>query len=243
MATTESGLEALLTVQELDLEADRLRARREELAGSKELEQCAAEVEELDRTLTESREKREELARAEHALGVEVEGVASKAEEVEARLYSGSVTIPKELEALQQDLQMLRRRQTELEDLELEQLEAIESVEGELAGHDARRSEATAHATEVEAAIRTGEAEIAAELTRIEAPRSKAAKTLPGPVLEAYDRLRRDRRLAGRAAALLGDGICEGCHTQLPTREYSRIRGEPPESVVTCINCSRLLVR
>ena len=238
-----SGLKALLTVQELDLEGDRLRARQEDLAASQELERCAAEIVALDASLAGIRERREELARAERALGVEVEAVAGKAKAVETTLYSGTVKVPKELEAHQEDLQMLRRRQAELEDLELEQLEAIEVVEGELAEQDSRRAHAAARATEIETANHLAEAEIRTELIRIKKPRAEAAAMLPGPVLEAYDRLRGNQRLAGRVVARLGEGVCEGCRTQLPTSEYGRIRAEAPDAVVRCVSCGRLLVR
>jgi predicted nucleic acid-binding Zn-ribbon protein len=237
------SLKALLKLQALDLEADGLRARREDLQEARELEGCLADVAELDGALAAIRERRQVLAKAEHALDIEVEGVAAKAKSVEDKLYSGTVNVPKELEALQEDLQMLRRRQGELEDLELEQLEAIEGVEGELSERETTRSDAGARAAELEIAVRTTEDEIRAKLTGIGTAHAEEAARLPGPILEAYTRLRGNPRLAGRVVALLGDGMCEGCRIQLPTREYSRIRSEPLDAVVSCSGCGRLLVR
>jgi len=238
-----NGLQALLTVQAFDLETDRLDARLADLAQSRELEECTAAVATLEAQLTAHRQRREELARAERELAREVEAVATKAKSVEATLYSGTVKIPKELEGLQADLQMLRRRQSELEEIELQQLEAIETVEADMATSDVRRAEAAARAAEIETASRSAEAEIRSELVRIEQERAKAVASLPRPVLDAYARLRGDRRLGGRAAVPFGAGVCEGCRIQLPTSEYGRIRAEPPDAVVCCAGCGRILVR
>ncbi len=238
-----SNTAALVRVQELDLEADALRARRLELEASRELDQCRAEARELDAVLDSTRAGRETLARAERALAAEVAAVAEKAKDVEATLYSGRVTIPKELEALQDDLQMLRSRQRELEDQELEQLEAIETLEAELAATETRRAALGARAESLAAEVDRAVEEIRSELARIEVAHSEVASRLPSPVLAMYRRLRGNRRLAGRVVAELGDGICRGCRVQLPILEHNRIRAEPPDAVVCCPGCSRLLVR
>ncbi len=238
-----SGLSALLQVQELDLEADQLRARLEELASSRDLEQRKAEMDAIDAALVGLRERRGELAAAERALGVEVAALAEKAKGVETTLYSGGVVVPKELEALQADLDMLRGHQVELEDRELQQLEAIETLEGELADHDTRRTELSTQVSELESALGASEDEIRTELSRIAKARVEVTAGLPDPVLEVYERLRGNPRLAGRAAAPLGKDVCHGCRVQLPTAEVGRIRSEPPDAVVCCVGCGRLLVR
>lgn len=238
-----SGLEALLKVQEFDLEADRLRARRKDLEESREIEQCKAAMAELDVAHAATQGRREQLAKAERALGAEVEGVASKAKAADTKLYSGTVKVAKELVTLEEELQSLRARQSELEDLEMQQLEAIDEVESELADLDARRGEQGARLAKLEDALRVAEDAIDGELARIETPRGEAAGTLPGPVTEEYDRLRENPRLGGRVAARLRKGICEGCRVKLPINEDVRIRAETPEAVVCCVGCRRLLVR
>ena len=237
------GIEPVFALQDLDLETDRLRKRLEDLQEVRELERCRVAVAELEANLASIRERQQELAEAERALFTEVEIVAAKARDVEGTLYSGKVKVPKELEALQTDLEMLRRRQRELEDNELEQLEAIEGIEGELADCETRRSDNLARAEGLEEEVLRERAEIHAELERIKSAREEAALRLPDAVLAVYDRLRGDRRLAGRVVTRLAEGVCGGCRIRLPILEYNRIRSEPPDAPVSCPGCGRLLVR
>jgi len=238
-----AGLAKLLELQELDLSADRLRIQLENLPEAQELAEHEALLRELDAALAAGEAQREELSRAERELGSQVAAAASKAKEVETTLYSGTVKIPKELAALQEDHRLLRQRQAELEDRELERLEVIETVEGAIEATRSRRAEVAARAAELEAAIRAARDEIRGELARIKTERGARAAGLPAPVLEVYDRLRDNPRLGGRAAAPLGKGVCGGCRIQLPMMESSRIRAEAPDSVVCCVGCGRLLVR
>ena len=61
---------------------------------------------------------------------------ARSAADANQKLYSGTVSSPRELQAMQADIDMLRRQRCDLEDRELEVMEARESLDGEIA--DAR---------------------------------------------------------------------------------------------------------
>ena len=50
------------------------------------------------------------------------------------------------------------------------------------------------------------------------------------------------RSVAPGAARLVG-GSCSGCHLVLPSMEVDRIRKAPPDAVITCDQCGRILVR
>ena len=184
-----------------------------------------------------------ELGKNARSLDGEVATVAAKAKASEVRLYSGSVTASKELESLTEEIGLLKARQSELEDGELEILEAIEEVETELSQNATERGETEARSAELNAAITLAEAEIDAELADLEKARSQPASDLPGAVLEAYDRLRGNARLTGRAAAELNKRTCMGCRVELPVMDASRVHDEPWDAVVTCVHCKRILVR
>ena len=70
-----------------------------------------------------------------------------------------------------------------------------------------------------------------------------AAIPLGLALLTKYTALRAMPRLAGRAAARLGQGVCEGCRAKLPLVEYRRMKAEPPEALIQCTGCRRILVR
>ena len=238
-----SLLAPLLEVQELDLAAGRLREARAGLPERAELAANEAATSALAEASRAAQARRDALARAEREQGGEVAAIAARAKELETNLYSGSITIAKELDALQHELDLWKQKQADAEERELELLEAIDAVDAELAGHSTRRETLCDEAAEVAARLASAEALIDGEVTALETQAAALRSGLPDAVLAEYDRLRANPRLGGRAAAALGDGACEGCRLTLPMTEYGRVRDEPADAVVRCVHCSRLLVR
>jgi predicted nucleic acid-binding Zn-ribbon protein len=236
-------LSPLLDVQALDLESDQLIERHRTLPERTELERASRRIATLDGTHAVQVERREALSSAEDALGAEVTEVAAKAKEVEEVLYSGSVKVPKELEALQEEIRLIRVRQSGLEEKEMALLEEIEQTDGEMDANRAEKAEQSDLCTSFEATIRAAEEEIDGELTVLSGKRAEMAARVPGPILAAYERLRENERLAGRGAARLIDGSCGGCHVKLPVLEYNRMKAEPPDALVFCVYCGRVMVR
>lgn len=236
-------LSPLLDVQEIDLTDDRLTERHRSLPERDELQRTHQQTVSLDNEHAQLLERREALGRSEHALGGEVAVVAAKAKEIEDVLYSGSVKIPKELEGLQQEIRMLRERQSGLEEQELELLEEIEQSEGEIEANRSQRAERGDSCLALEEAIREAETKIDGEQVELAGKRAEIRGAIPVPILAEYDRLREKERLAGRAVAPLTEGGCGGCRVRLPVFEFNRIKAEPDDVVIFCVHCGRLLVR
>jgi predicted nucleic acid-binding Zn-ribbon protein len=238
-----SSFASLLEVQALDLECDRLRRRREGLPARAALAQVLEELGALDAAMAARRAEVEELARAERLAGSEVASIGSRASEVETALYSGTVRVAKELEALQEELGGWARKKVAAEERELGLLEQIESAELALADQEEGRRAREATARELEAELATTEQAIDAEIARLEGEAAGLRAGLPQSLLAAYDRLRALPRMAGRAAVAVDGGSCGGCRVDLPVMEYRRVRDEPADAVVTCVHCGRLFVR
>ena len=236
-------LSPLLDLQALDLENDRLIEQLRTLPERTELERAGQRASSLDRAHAALVERREGLSTAEDALGGEVAAVAGKAKEVEDVLYSGSVKVPKELEALQEEIRLIRARQSGLEEEELVLLEEIEQTDGEVEANRAEKAEQSDLCAALEATIREAEGQIDSQQQALSGKRAEVAAGVPAPILAAYERLRENERLAGRAAARLADGCCGGCHVKLPVLEYNRMKAEPPDALVCCVHCGRVLVR
>jgi len=238
-----SLLAPLLEVQELDLEADRRKLERENLPERDALKACGEEIAGNDRLQAKCRTELENLARSDREVAGQVSMVASAAEEVEGRLYSGTVTAPKELEALQEELRLTREKQAGLEESELEVMEAIEAQESELARLAEARADAERRSDEIAEKIRNEEARIDGELEVLAGKRQAPLATLPAGFIEIYSALREKPRLGGRAASALTNGLCQGCRVSLPRMDMSRILAEPEDAQVQCPHCARLLVR
>jgi predicted nucleic acid-binding Zn-ribbon protein len=234
-------LEQLLVVQEHDSAIDHLRHRRATLPERATLTRAENVIRELEAPITEVRGRHDAVARDVKRLEDEAGSAAAKVGEVEAAMYSGSITSPRELQAMQSEVEQLRRHQRALEDRELELMEAQETIDAELGELARRREGAEREATEARAAVADQEALIDGEIAEASDARRAATDGIPAGLLTLYDRCRAGARGVG-VARLVGN-TCQGCRLTIPATEVARIRkGGPDADVEHCDNCGAILV-
>jgi hypothetical protein len=175
----------------------------------------------------------------ERRLDDEARSLGARAEAVNTQLYSGSTNSPKELQAMQADIDMLKRHRSDLEDQELEVMEARETLDAELAAVDADIARIGTETARLEAAIAEAEAEIDAELAVEDAAWTEQAALVTEPLLADYQRRRAQNKGAG-AARLVGN-TCGACHLSIPSTEAEQIR-KSEGTVAYCDNCGAILV-
>jgi predicted nucleic acid-binding Zn-ribbon protein len=231
----------LLTLQNHDLAADRLRHRRVTLPERAELETKRAAHAELDTRRGEVTERRDAELREERRLDDEVRGLEAKAKAEDTKMYSGTISSPRELQAMQADIEQLRRQAAEREDEELDVMVRREALDAEVAELEAAQAALVADMQALLAAIETQEREIDAELATEEAGRAALAPTIPDGTLKLYEQIRSKNRGVG-AARLVGMN-CQACHLGLPATEVDRIRHLPEDTLVQCEHCGAILVR
>lgn len=237
----EAGLEALLEVQAHDLTADQLRYRRETLAERSQLQAAERSLVELDRALQVAGGRLADLERVQHRLEDEIDAIEAKALDSEGRLYSGTVQAPRELQALAEEVEGLRRRKRRLEDELIDGMEQAEPVSTEISALEEQRSGVESEASRLRAHLAAAEAEIDAALAAETDARDGVAAVVPPELLATYERLR--QRLGGVGVARLDAGRCTGCHLSLPAQELDALRRAPPEEIVRHEECGRILVR
>ncbi|MDQ5975513.1 MAG: uncharacterized protein QG661_2722, partial [Actinomycetota bacterium] len=71
--------------------------------------------------------------------------------------------------------------------------------------------------------------------------RAALVEGIPADLLSLYDKIRADH--GGIGAAPLHRGRCEGCRMVLPPNEIEALRAAPPDAVLRCEECRRILVR
>ena len=236
-----SRWESPLVVQEHDTKADQLAHRIDTLPARAELAKLEDAGAALDRQLTDVQRRRDELGRSQQRLEDEIASLAERANQAEKQLYSGAVSNPRELQALQDDVASIRRRIGQLEDDELEIMELIEPVDAERSELSGQRDQLDVDAQRLRAELAESESELAAELGEVRAEREDAAKSVPDELWTEYDELR--SRLGGVAIARLAGTTCQGCHLALSAVEVDRIRKLSLDEAVHCEECGRLLVR
>jgi predicted nucleic acid-binding Zn-ribbon protein len=233
-------LEMLLAVQEHDTARDRLRHRRASLPERAELDASNTRLHALEGEIAAVRSQRDAVLVDEKRLDDEARSVGAHAEEANARLYSGTVGSPRELQALQADVEMLRKQRSDIEDRELEAMEARESLDAQLTSLEADAEKVGSEIDRLSGIIGAAESEIDAELAEEDAAWNAHATGLPEALLADYQRRRAQNRGAG-AARLVGT-TCGACHLSIPSTEAERIRRAAGAEVAYCDNCGAILV-
>lgn len=236
-----TALEQLLTVQELDTRADQLRHRRAVLPERARSAEAEAARDQLVSALAEADQRRAELQKEQRRLEDDVALVQDKTGEVDRTLYGSTGRGARELQALQDEVNALKRRQRYLEDQILELMEQLEPVEARRAQLEQRLAEQAEVADGLATELTAAEAEIEAEFDQVLRDRAGAVEGVSEELVREYEGLR--SRLGGIGVARLNRATCDGCNLSLSAAEVSRIRKQPPDALVYCDECGRLLVR
>ena len=233
-------LERLLVVQEHDLALDRLRHRRESMPERSELQARTRDATAARARLAELSRRHDGVQAEERRLDDEAQAVGAKVADVDQRLYSGTVTSPRELQAMQADVEMLKRQRRDIEDRELEVMEQRETLDTEIATAEGTLATLEAEMERLAASITDAEREIDAEAATESSARADAASGIAAPLLRDYETRRTRNRGAG-AARLVGT-TCQACHLSIPSTEAEQIRRAAGEVVAYCDNCGAILV-
>ncbi|MDQ6650952.1 MAG: C4-type zinc ribbon domain-containing protein [Actinomycetota bacterium] len=231
----------LLDVQAHDSAIDRLAQRRRTLAELAELADLDSRLAIVRDQIVAAETELSDRAREQRKVENDVDMVRIRMARDQQRLDAGQVTSPRELENLQHELGSLARRQADLEDQVLEAMEQAEGIETLLAGvraEQAALNERRGTALERRDAVW---AEIDADSERATEERSALAADLPGELTALYEKIRADS--GGLGAAALARGQCGGCRLTLSPVDLGAIRKAPPEEVLRCEECRRILVR
>lgn len=230
----------LLDLQSLDSRLDQLAHRRRTLPELAALDalavRTAAERDDLIRAETEV----SDLDREQRRVEVDVDQVRARLERDQQRLTAGAASA-KELGSLQSEVVSLTRRRDTLEDQVLEVMERRETADAAVSAISERLAVADAERAELEQRRDAAFAEIDAELADSRAQREPLVGQLPGELVTLYEKLRASHDGVGAAALLRGR--CQGCHLSLSGSDLARLRAAPPDQVLRCEECMRILVR
>ena len=230
----------LLDLQALDTRAAQLDrplsklpvlARLEDLARTRMLAN-----DDVVSAQTEHGDLEREVTKAE----ADVQLVRDRAARDQAHLDSGRGTA-KELTALQHEMASLARRQSELEEIELDVMERAEAAEMELARARTQLAQVDAQISEARAERDEQQADLGAQLAEALAPRDALVAELPEDLVALYEKLRASH--GGLGAAMLHARRCLGCQLELNAADMTRIRDAAADEVLRCEECSRILVR
>lgn len=216
---------------ELTEQRSRLREAQALLGETRELLDARAARDKAQKELEEQRARLKDAEFALHQLEAKITATAE-------RLYSGTVTNPKEVHSLHQDHDYLRRARDKQEDDVLHAMALLDEREKEAAA-------AAARLADVEDRWRTEQDRLARQVEQLQArvaalakDRTQLSAGLDASARALYDELMRKK--GGRAVAVLVGQTCGGCRVTLPSGKAQQVRRG--QELVTCTNCERILV-
>ena len=229
-------LAALYALQQIDSGLDALK-RAAALLDQGQAEHAA--YTEAKAAHTEAESALAATTAAVHDLELEQKSVAEKKKQYETKLYSGKVTNPKELQAMQDEAEMLGRLGGTLEEKhttllnrrESEQKHAQETKKTLSAAVAAFKTKNDAYKEQIE--------KMQAQSRVLTKQRGPALKAVAPELLPQYNTLRAAK--GGLAIVALQDGnACGGCKMGLGSALVSLVR--LGSDIYYCDNCRRMLV-
>jgi uncharacterized protein len=231
----------LLDLADLDAELGRLDHRRRGLPEHAELSQLEQRDRELRDEVAALEASSGDLKREQSKAEADVEQVTTRIARDRSRLDAGQVSSPKELENLQSEIESLLRRQSDLEDVELEVMERRENTESRLAAARDERKKVADDVQSVTARRDEILADLGEQSGKAADGRAAVAAEEPADLIDLYEKLRVQH--GGVGAAALRRGQCQGCHLTMNTVDLNAIRAAAPDEVLRCEECRRILVR
>lgn len=231
--------ERLKKLQQVDSQIDALKGKEANLPERARLEELRERSKDLQNKLAEKESALKVAELHQKKIEGELELISLKVSGEEKKLYGGTISNPKELARIQDEIGMLQKKRDEQETDFLEHLEVLEGLQRE-AGQLRREDKETQQAIiEAESAYRQITKQIEEQFQDLEEERNQIVTHLDEDTLGLYEEIRREK--GGLAVAELKEGICLGCGMELPAEEVDKILTS--DQLWQCGHCRRILVR
>jgi hypothetical protein len=226
-------LKLLIQLQELDSTGERLRRRMADIPGAQaaldsRLADLTGAVASVKERIAASQASRREIEK-------DLASVQTRLSKYKDQLME--VKTNKEYHAMQTEITAAETVVRREEDRLLEQMEEAETLAAQLKA--------------AEAALKTGQTDLARsrqqmeadrttteqDLEKTNAERAQVAGSVSPDALALFERVSKHRK--GLAMSEARDGLCTQCHVRLRPQVYNELRRN--ESVMQCESCSRIL--
>jgi predicted nucleic acid-binding Zn-ribbon protein len=228
------SIKQIYGLQELDWEIaaneTALAEARAELADNSAVVSARSRLEQLESALAEKTPMRQRSER-------KVRELEEKLQAVDKRLYSGSVTNPKQFTAAEEERAFLQEQCSEEENTLLELMVEVDDLSSSIEQKKKDLEQIETQRSQDETRLLKDQGRLVAELTHQGEVRAGIIPTIPPRALSVYESLLKSR--GGTAVAKVERGMCQGCRIALPTLELQRARTS--KDIVQCNSCRRIL--
>lgn len=235
----KSTYKNILKIQETDSRIDEARKELENIEEKALYKQSQEEIERLKENKVDVKSLHSNESRLFDKQNGELDMLNQKIKSEEKKLFGGSITNPKELSAIQQEVASLNRKRDEMETIVLEQMDKVSDLEEKLSGFENKISTNSEKGEENKRIWVEKEAKLKRAISKLEKRRQVQAKEVDADLLEDYEDIRERKEGIG-AGILIGD-TCQVCHVALPATDLERILNK--EAPDYCPNCGRILIK
>lgn len=232
-------LKLLDNLQEIDLQIEKLQAEKEEAFKTSPLSDFKKELASLKTKLEKLKQEEAKVSLQHKKAEGELELLEQKIASEEKRLYSGMVTNPKELKALNDEIASLERLKEKQEESFLEVEITLEGLNETIAHTEKSIKQKEKEVESEENRLKEIEENTLARVGELKSEVDKLREAIPPELLKIYDSRR--LKLARRVVAHLKNGVCSGCQMEIHAEELDKILNNP-DKLATCPNCQRLLL-
>ncbi len=231
-------LDRLLALQAVD---DDIRRLKHQFDGLPE-QQRVDELLQQDATLADGDSELEirlsAVRREQQQVEGEIDALGQRLEEEKSRLYEGSLSSGREIQAAEAEIASTTRRRGEHEEQLLEIMERVEELEIQHAELKDVRARLAARIAEAEQERDRAAQALIARIAEVEVRREPIAAGLPSDLRERYEEAA--RRSGGTGVGVLKSNACSACRITFPMSEINSYLTGPPLS--QCSQCQRLLI-
>jgi len=240
MALTASpaAQRVLLDVQAIDTTLQQLAHRERSLPERAAVDALKAQADVMREFVSGRRGEREDA-------GLELGRVESDVQVVEARIARDSGRLQasssvKDIQGLEHELESLRGRLSNLEEIELSVMEKVETLEGELGAAADSLTQHLLQLADVERARDTALVALGEERAAALAQRATLVVTVPDDVLALYEK---QRERYGLGASHLRARVSSASGVELTGSDLAAVRHAAPDAVLLCPDSNAILVR
>ncbi|MGB8196862.1 MAG: C4-type zinc ribbon domain-containing protein [Acidimicrobiales bacterium] len=234
-----SETDDLRALMEADRWIDRVQAQQTHLPEMAELAALEVELRAQLKALNDAQAALSPVRSAFESTQREGERLRARATALD-RTLSTSTANARELAALQTELQHVRELLERSDDLELEQMMAVEPLDEAVKAIKAAAQPAVARRGELQATITELHASLDEELAALHEQRRERALVVAPELLGRYEAAM--QRVGTSGAAQVVAGSCDGCRIALSPLDLDRWKGQPEGSFMNCPECGRLLL-
>jgi len=178
------------------------------------------------------------LSAEQHDLELQQRAIADKLKKIDKELYSGKVINPREVSALQREIQILNGQRSEMDNRIMELWEEVPPAQ-KLASESQKLVEAKkAELDEYQKKVLNVRSQLEKDFKERAALRGPTAKEVPPAILSRYEAIRQKYNGIGMAEVEQKRGACSACGTLLAVK---LIVGAKEGKVITCESCHRIL--